>query len=137
MAARLIYAFAVTIPAGTPQSAPVTVDCMFDPAAVSEVDITIPPGPSGLVGFQLWVLGGQVIPSNQGGWIVGDNRVIPWQVEGQPDSGAWQVVGYNTDIYDHTLYLEFQVTPAGSIPATTTPAVSDQATLDALAITAG
>lgn len=110
MPSSVIYT-AATIPANTPKSAPVTIDLSFPPQAVSEIDITVPPGPSGLMGFQLWVLGGQAVPVTTGKYIVADGRNINWQLKDQPNSGAWQLVGYNTDIYDHTVYIEFIVEP--------------------------
>lgn len=106
--ASMVYTSSATIPAGTPITAPIKVDISFPPATVETIIVTVPPGPSGLVGFQLWVKGGQALPTNQGGWVIADDRVITWQLADQPDSGAWQLVGYNTDIYDHTIYVEFQ-----------------------------
>lgn len=58
--------------------------------------------------------GGQVLLPAGGGYIITDNDGDTWELYGQPDSGAWEVTGYNTDIYDHAVYLDFGVTVPGS-----------------------
>lgn len=108
-AAAEVRSFAATIPAGTPLSAPVTIDVSFPPRIVQAVTWQVPPGPSGLMGWRLTMSGGNPVIPTGGGWVIADDRTGSWQVTGQPDSGAWEVTGYNTDIYDHTVYLEFAV----------------------------
>lgn len=132
--ASMVYSKAATIPAGTPIGAPIKVDASFDPATVETITVTIPPGPSGLVGFQLWVKGGQALPTNQGGWIIGDDRVITWQLANLPDSGAWQVVGYNLDIYDHTIYVEFQAASNAAALTASDAESADTTSLDILSL---
>lgn len=51
--------------------------------------------------------GNQVMPRNIGSWIITDNEAFTWPLTGLPQSGAWQVEGYNTDIYDHTIYVTY------------------------------
>lgn len=51
--------------------------------------------------------GGQNLLPVNGTFIVVDNQADRWLVVNQPDSGQWEVTGYNTDIYDHTVYLDF------------------------------
>lgn len=132
-AAAEIRASAVTIPAGTPQAAPVTVDVSFPPRLVQAVHWQVPPGPSGLMGWRLTMSGGVPVIPYGGGWIIADDRSDTWPVTGMPDSGAWEVTGYNTDIYDHTVYLEFllaldappaaglQVIPSAQLSPAVTP----------------
>lgn len=132
--ASMVYSKQATIPAGTPISAPVRVDISFDPATVETITAIIPPGPSGLVGFQLWVKGGQALPTNQGAWIIGDDREITWQLASLPNSGAWQLVGYNTDIYDHTIYIEFQAASNAAALAPTDPEAANSTVSDILAL---
>lgn len=112
-----VRSFAATIPAGTPKNAPVTVDVSFPPRVVLAVSWQVPPGPSGLMGWRLTMSGGNpVIPAGDG-WIIADNRSGSWPVAGQPDSGAWEVTGYNTDIFDHTVYLDFMLAMIGTAVA--------------------
>jgi hypothetical protein len=115
-----IYAFSVTIPAGTLQAAPVIISIGIPPRIVNQIDVVVPPGPSGLMGFQIGMVGQQIIPRNCNAWIITDGEKISWPVQNQNDSGAWQVIGYNTDIYDHTIQVKLLVDLA--VTADTGPA---------------
>lgn len=111
--AREVRAYAATIPAGTPASAPIVVDMSFPTRIVEELEILIPPGPNGLVGFRVANAGVPVIPYNVGGWIIANNETLHIPLEGQITSGSWQLVGYNTGVYDHTIYPRFLLAVAG------------------------
>jgi hypothetical protein len=58
--------------------------------------------------------GVQVLPGVAGEWVVADDEADDWEIFNLPDSGAWQLTGYNTGSYDHTVYLYFFVTPIQS-----------------------
>ena len=107
--ARDVREFDVTIPAGTLKTAKFSADISFPPAVVVGVDVRVPPGPRGEVGFQLGSKGVQVVPSNAGAYIVTDDQVVSWDFDGQPDGGSWQLLGYNTGTYDHTLHVTFRL----------------------------
>lgn len=109
-----VRTFAATIPANTAVSAPVTVKCTMPAREVAWIKWRVPPGPVGLMGWRLSMSGGQVLLPAGGGYIITDNDGDTWELFGQPDSGAWEVTGYNTDIYDHVVYLDFGVTVPGS-----------------------
>lgn len=113
-----IRSFALTIPANTPKSAPVTIPIVFPPRTVTQVDWQVPPGPSGLMGWALTIAGQPVIPRNPGAFIVTDNRTQSWPLENYPDQGQWQLTGYNIDVYDHTVYLDFLLQLSSAPPAT-------------------
>ena len=118
--AQEIQAYSVSIPPQTPQSAPIAFNVGFPPREVNEIEVVVPPGPRGEVGFQLGFGGSQLIPYTAGQWIVADDEVMHWPIEGMPDSGAWQLIAYNTGIYPHTLAVRFLVNlPGGSAPADT------------------
>jgi hypothetical protein len=104
-----VQSFAVTIPPGTPKATPLVTPLTFPPRIVDEIEIQVPPGPRGEVGFQLGASGGQVIPVTVGQFIVTDNEVIHWPVEHQLDNGAWQLIAYNTGAQPHTLTVRFLV----------------------------
>lgn len=123
--ATTVYLFDATIPAGTAASSPATVDMSMPPVIVDRIQIIVPPGPSGLVGFQLTSGGMPVIPVTPGSWIITDDEVIDWDLTGQIDSGGWELTGYNTGTLDHTITVRFLVDPAVTppvAPATLIPA---------------
>lgn len=115
-----VRSFQVTIPAGTPQTSPYTQDIFFPVREVVQVHWKVPPGPSGLMGWRLTMSGGNAVIPTGGGWIVADGEDATWPFEGLPDSGAWEVTGYNTDIYDHTVYLDFLLALVGGSGGLTT-----------------
>ena len=117
--AREVQRFPVTIPAGTLKSAPVQINLAMPARIVEEVEIVVPPGPRGEVGFQLGTSGSQIIPITPGQFVVTDDEVIHWPLEGQIDSGAWQMIAYNTGAFNHTLEVRFlcQLVPSQVLPA--------------------
>jgi hypothetical protein len=101
--------FSVTIPKGTPVAAPIETQMAMPARIVEAVEIRIPPGPRGVVGFQLASKGSQVIPVNAGAFLIGDNEVIYWGLENTLESGAWSCIAYNTGTYNHTLQFRFKL----------------------------
>jgi cellulose synthase/poly-beta-1,6-N-acetylglucosamine synthase-like glycosyltransferase len=104
-----IEPFTVTVPAGTAIAAPQITTLAFDDGVVTRLIITIPPGPSGLLGFAFLHKGGQVIPFTGANWIIGDDRIVDWDLSGMPTASGWQLKAYNTDIFVHSLYIEFLI----------------------------
>ena len=111
-----VRSFAVTIPAGTTSDSPFTADVSFPDRVVSGVHWKVPPGPSGLMGWRLSMSGGIAVIPTGGGWVITDDDSDTWPLTRQPDSGGWEVTGYNTDIYDHTVYVTFLLDFVGSQP---------------------
>lgn len=107
--ARELRKFAVVIPASTPQASPLVFSMEFPPRVVQRVQIVVPPGPRGEVGFQVAMSGRQIIPSEAGAFFVTDDEVIDWPLEDQNTSGGWQLIAYNTGAYNHTLEVRFLV----------------------------
>lgn len=109
--ATSVTALTATVPASTPKATPVTVPLTLGTLLVDEIRWRVPPGPRGNLGWYLAMGGVQVLPQNSGGWIVADDESDDWTISGLPDSGAWQLIGYNTGSYDHTVYLDFHTSP--------------------------
>ena len=124
--------FQVAIPAGTLQSAPVRINTRFEPFTVSQVTVRIPPGPLGQMGFRIASSGVQVVPWNAGAWIVANDEFLIYPATNWPDSGDWAVIGYNTGVFAHTIYVTYYLDPVagkGTPPVTVTTA--DLSTIDA------
>lgn len=101
--------FTATIPAGTPIATPVTVAIGMPARVVRQIDWRVPNGPMGVFGWQIAMNKVKVFPSGGDTWVIGNDEHGTWNVEGAPDSGAWQVIGYNTGANPHSVYLAFHV----------------------------
>ena len=115
-----IRSYQVTIPAGTPEAAPYTQDIFFPAREVVAVSWRVPPGPSGLMGWRLTMNDGIAVIPYGGGWIIADDQYNTWPLTSLPDSGYWEVTGYNTGTYPHSVFLDFQlelISQAVSTPA--------------------
>lgn len=106
-----VFRETATITAGTAKASPLVVNIPVVSGIVDAIRWRVPPGPRGLFGWQLAMGGVTIIPENAGAYIVADDEYDEIQVSGLPDSGAWQVIGYNTGTFDHTVYLDFHITP--------------------------
>lgn len=121
MAERVLQ-HTVTIPGGTPLAAPVTVALPFDNWELELVELEVPPGPNGALGFVLANNGHPWIPRSVGEWLVWDDKIQAYVPTGYPTAGGWQIVGYNTGTYDHDVITRFHVNPlSGPAAATDLP----------------
>jgi hypothetical protein len=102
-----IRPFALTVPAQTLAVAPVTFPTDLGYYTVSAVSVVLPPGLNGLVGFRFTSGDLAMVPASATDWIIGSGETLEWSMSGQIETGAWQVVAYNTGIYDHTIYVRY------------------------------
>lgn len=115
------HEFPVLIPAGTPKTAPVTVLTAMPPRRMVAIAWTIPPGASGFTGFRITMGGIQVVPANLGAWIIRDGIDSSASLARLPDSGAWDVTGYNTGTHPHTVYITYYVDVIRPAPVLVVP----------------
>lgn len=101
--------FPITVPANTPQIAPVTTPMVFNQGTVLEIDVKIPPGPAGNVGFQIFAGGSQYLPRTIGNFIFPDDDYLTWVVKDAINSGSFALVAFNTDVWPHLIEVSFQV----------------------------
>lgn len=113
MATR-IEPFEVTTPAGTSVASFLTTSLSFQDGRVERVEIIVPPGPSGLVGFKLAHSGQSVVPIRADTWNIADNARFDWPLTNFPSGNAWELWTYNLDVYEHTIYLWFHVQELGT-----------------------
>jgi hypothetical protein len=124
-----LYTFDVVVAPGSTPAAPVATNLSMPPLLIAGLEVIVPSGPRGLVGFALGAAGQPVIPFQAGHYIVTDNEKIEWPLEGQIDSGGWQIFAYNLGQFLHTLYVRFLTAPilpppAGSVLVTNLAALS-------------
>lgn len=119
----------VTIPAGTAQSAGFTQDMSFPARIVTQINVRIPPGPRGEVGFGIGSAGVIVIPYGGTDYIVTDDEDLVFPLTNAVESGSWTFFGYNTGAYPHTIQVYFSCDPiplpilagSGPLPITAPP----------------
>lgn len=109
--ARQVLQSTATIPAGTPINAPVTVDLGFTEFDIERIDLEVPPGPSGCMGFVLANNGVPWIPQQGFDWIIWDDHSEGFNTTDYPTGAGWEVIGYNVGQYDHNVIVRFHVNP--------------------------
>jgi len=109
-----VLPFTVTIPAGTTKTAPYTQALALDNWELEAVDLEVPAGPNGLMGFQLLNNGVAWLPYGSGQWIVWNDHAERYSLNDQPNGSGWQVQGYNTGNYPHAVTLRFHVNPVSN-----------------------
>ncbi len=117
MAIRVLP-FTVTIPAGTLPAAPYTQDLDLANWVIEQIVLEVPPGPAGLMGFQVYNNGVAWLPYGGDQWLVWDDVQQSWPLTDQPNASGWAIVGYNAGFYDHSVTVRMHVDTPGS-PAST------------------
>ena len=116
MATR-IEVVAVPVPPGTPIAAPIVVPMNFDDGRVDGLEIVIPDGPAGLVGFQIRHSKQAIIPYDGVSFLIGNNETIKWPLETFPEADKWDVRIYNKGVFVHTLYFRWLITDVIMAPS--------------------
>lgn len=101
------FAFLVTTPPGTLQSAPQVTQLPMPSRTVKQVEIIIPPGPNGQLGVAVGMNSQQVIPSASNTFLVASDYKNTWDTTTTLNSGAWECISYNTGLYPHTVQFIF------------------------------
>lgn len=52
-----------------------------------------------------------LIPVNPSAWIIHDGDSTSSELARLPNTGAWQIAGYNTGTFPHTIYVTFYAAP--------------------------
>lgn len=121
-----IHQYTVTVPANTPQSALYTAKLALNNRVIVSLDLEVPPGPEGNLGFFLGHSGFQLMPLEAGEFIVWDDTKDSWPVENYPTGLGWFVSAYNLDAaYTHEVVVRFHtVYPTIPTGPTTAPAIT-------------
>lgn len=110
--ATVIRQRTIAVPANTSKANPSKTALVLPIENTISVDLEVPPGPAGLMGFYLAMSGQQLIPFEVGEWIVWDDRFDTWYLDDYPQTGAWSVVAYNLDIANtHDIVCRFHNEP--------------------------
>jgi hypothetical protein len=110
--AAFVYQYVATIPADTTEAAPYVVPVPLDGFALESIDLEVPAGAAGLVGFYIANNGVPTIPQGPSPWIIWDNHADTWFFTDQPNASGWAIVGYNTGFFAHTVTTRWHVNSA-------------------------
>lgn len=128
-----IRQFSISVPGNTPASAALSFPMTFPPRDVQGLEIIVPVGSSGLVGFAIDVGGAQVIPYLSDPWIITAGEIINWPLEHMPNSGAWSVRAYNTGQNDHAVRFRWLLKYVTGTSSLLTPTLISVDEINALA----
>jgi len=103
--------FVVTVPAGTTKAAPLKTRLAVEDTWVIEwVELEVPPGPLGQLGFYLASSGTPMLPFSAPGapaYFVLNDRIVRYDMDPSVYPSDWACVAYNTGNYPHTFYVRF------------------------------
>lgn len=124
--ASRVEVFDVLVPPLTPKAAPLETMTTWAAGELVSVDVRIPDGAAGLVGFRLLYAHGQTIPTTPGAWIIGNDDLFQADAIGYLNGGQWSVSAYNLDNFAHSLHVRYFVADLsrlggdlGQVPPTT------------------
>jgi hypothetical protein len=119
-----VQTFACTFQPGSTPTTPAHVNCQLGVFQVDWIELDVPGGNGGGMGFYLAASHQQYIPFVPGTFLIMDAATKHWDVVDMPNSGDWQVYGYNEGFWPHTVYVTFGLevvanpytTAGGSLP---------------------
>ena len=118
-----LWPLTVTVPAGTPPTAPLIVPWPLIDANLDYIDIIVPDGHSGQTGIAVYWSGTQILPWGTNSWIIANNEKIHTPITTYITIGGLEIYAYNTGQFDHSFYLR------GHITYTTAPTVTAEGTI--------
>ena len=119
-----VYQYSLTIPAGTSKSSPAEFFVPIDNLEIEAIELEVPHGPAGTMGFAIFNSGTAWKPDLPGAWIVWNGKTDTWWLDGQPNAGHWSIRGYNTGAYDHTVYTRWFVSQVHTKDLTNFPLIA-------------
>jgi hypothetical protein len=107
----MLYDFELTVPAGTPETTPVSQDVTMEKGIISEIRVSFPPGPARTVYVRVKHGTTQILPKNATGSLNYDNMTIISRVVYELLTSPYTltVQGWAPDAtFDHK--IRFQIT---------------------------
>lgn len=105
----MFYDFALTIPAGTTEANPATLDMKLTHGVIHTIRLNFPPGPRGEVNVDIYHGGHQLYPTNTGGEFNADNTYITFDDYYELDEAPYKLRARGwapTADYNHTIRIE-------------------------------
>lgn len=101
-----VQAFPITVPNTTPIA--LEFPTPLGLSDVQDILVVVPPGPAGLVGFQIWSGGSPVYPIDESTYFVFDDYTYEQIVSSQIKTGQWSIFAYNNDVFDHSFTVYYR-----------------------------
>lgn len=120
MTGRRAYFTDFLVPLGTPQATPLTLQVPLEDANLDQVVIVVPSGHNGFTGLAITWNGAPFYPLNPGGFLVASGEIITHPYDGEITAGGMVLTGFNTDMFDHSFHLRWQIS---DLPASASPVV--------------
>lgn len=111
-----VFHFPIVVATGSTPGSPQVTQMTMPDRVVSWIEVDVPPGPKGSVGFYIASSHSQVVPFTASPplYRVADDRQFHWDLTGQATTGDWQLVAYNLGNFPHTLRVDFGVDLTGN-----------------------
>lgn len=113
-----VYTTQLTVPAGTPQASPISQAVVLDDITLDSVQIIIPAGHFNLTGVAIVSQGNPVVPFTIGTFISGNGESPEFAYGAEVGANMLTVIAFNTDIYPHTFYFRWRMSPLTSAAVT-------------------
>ena len=109
----MLYSFAFTIPANTPQAVPLISYKRLNCGNINKISIQIPAGHVGLTGLKIFDEETQIYPINKESYIVGNDVFLDIAENYDlKNPGVLKILGWNTDeLFEHTFYIYISLFP--------------------------
>jgi hypothetical protein len=120
----------MSVPAGTPETAPVQVTVPMQSGWISDCEVMIPAGHCLLTGFAVTVAGTLVVPYSGSAWVVDNDTTIKYPINRWVNQGNLVIQGFNTGIFPHKFFFRATWHVSEPMPQITT-AVSGITTAEA------
>lgn len=112
----MLYTFALTIPANTPEPATATALLPLTAGTITEMNVSFPAGHAGLTHLKLRRGLHQVWPANPEANFSTDNQAIVWAENYPLLAAPFQLEAYAwnlDDTYPHTITVHISIDPSG------------------------
>jgi len=110
----VLYRYALTVPASTPETAPVTDLVTITYGVLRNVTVLFPPGCAGLVHVAIQYHGSQIIPLSAGTYLASDSEPVSWPEEIPVFYPPFQfeLLGWSDDdTFEHTIVFRLNILP--------------------------
>lgn len=127
---RIYYLEAVVSP-NTPIASPASFTWPLEDNYLERIDVRIPPGPSGAMGFRILWSQQQIVPWGNYSWLIANDEEIPWKADTAISASGLVVQAYNLGNFPHTIYLKALVRTLSPATAAAVSALTGSVALPA------